>query len=98
MRSHTGANTLKGTDMKTNSKLASIATSAALAVGGIAGLATPVQAQGTGATGGAVVNVMSLTEQLTWTEQVFKNATPGSPAQFRARESADSLRERISTP
>ncbi len=33
-----------------------------------------------------------LVEELEWTQEVFHNATPGWPAQFRARESADHLR------
>jgi hypothetical protein len=38
---------------------------------------------------------MSTTEELAFTERVFSGATPGSPAQFRARESADALRAQL---
>ncbi len=38
----------------------------------------------------------TLLEELLWTDEVFDRATPGSPAQFRARESADALRTKIS--
>lgn len=38
---------------------------------------------------------VSLVEELLWTEAVFRRADPGSPAQFRARESADGLRDRL---
>ena len=40
---------------------------------------------------------VSLVEELLWTEGVFTRADPGSPAQFRARESADELRYRLET-
>ena len=40
---------------------------------------------------------VSLVEQLLRTEAVFRVADPGSPAQFRARESADDLRYRLET-
>lgn len=36
-----------------------------------------------------------LTDRLVYVEEVFANGTPGSPAQFRAREEADSLREQL---
>ncbi len=36
-----------------------------------------------------------LAQELEWTEDVFRQATPGSPAQFRARESADALRLKL---
>jgi hypothetical protein len=36
-----------------------------------------------------------LAQELQWTEDVFREATPGSPAQFRARESADALRLKL---
>ena len=38
---------------------------------------------------------LRLTDRLAYVEGVFANATPGSPAQFRAREEADSLREQL---
>ncbi len=38
---------------------------------------------------------LSMTEELLWTQQVFQGATAGSPAQWRARESADALAARI---
>ncbi len=39
--------------------------------------------------------VLRLTDQLAYVKSVFANATPGSPAQFRAREELDSLREQL---
>ncbi len=39
--------------------------------------------------------VLRLTDQLAYVESVFTNATPGSPAQFRACEESDSLREQL---
>ncbi len=38
---------------------------------------------------------VSVVEEILWTEEKFHNGTPGSAAQFRARESADALRERL---
>ena len=40
---------------------------------------------------------VSLVDELLRTEAVFRDANPGSPAQFRARESADELRYRLET-
>ena len=40
---------------------------------------------------------VSLVEELLRTEAIFRRADPGSPAQFRARESADELRYRVET-
>jgi len=37
----------------------------------------------------------SVIEELAWTESRFDGATPGSPAQFRAREAADTLRSKL---
>ena len=34
----------------------------------------------------------SVIDEIVWTESKFDGATPGSPAQFRAREAADALR------
>lgn len=37
----------------------------------------------------------SVIEEIIWTESVFDGATPGSPAQFRAREASDALRWKL---
>ena len=37
----------------------------------------------------------SLIEEVIWTQSVFDGATPGSPAQFRAREASDALRWKL---
>ncbi len=39
--------------------------------------------------------LLRLTDRLAYVESVFANATPGSAAQFRAREESDSLREQL---
>ncbi len=39
--------------------------------------------------------LLRLTDRLAYVESMFANATPGSPAQFRAREESDSLREQL---
>src|SRR3712207_6892489 len=38
-------------------------------------------------------SILPLTDQLLYLETVFADATPGSPAQFRAHEEAESLRQ-----
>ena len=37
----------------------------------------------------------SVIEEILWTESKFDGATPGSPAQFRAREASDALRWKL---
>ena len=37
----------------------------------------------------------SVIEEIVWTESKFDGATPGSPAQFRAREASDALRWKL---
>ena len=49
------------------------------------------------APGGYKAADRDLTEQLVRTEAVFHKATPGSPAQFRAREEADKLWGKLSS-
>lgn len=47
------------------------------------------------APGGCTAADRKLIGELVRTEAVFQKATPGSPAQFRARESADDLWARL---
>ena len=42
-----------------------------------------------------LARVTKLTEELDYVKGVFRQASPGSPAQFRAKEEADSLREEL---
>ncbi len=81
--------------MRTKLKLAVRSTLvAALVAGSLA--ARPLASAGQDSTaGGCTATDHELIEQLMRTESVFSNGTPGSAAQFRARESAYELWEKL---
>lgn len=81
--------------MRTNTRRVLQATLMAAAVTGSLASGTVASARQNSTPGGCTAADRTLIEQLVATQAIFHNGTPGSPSQFRAREEADKLWEKL---